>query len=243
MDCLNCDAPMNQLNKKGVLYEQCSTCGSAWLDQGEFKQLLKYSAPMWDDEMILARMQLPQHCRWCETLYPPFTDICVKCNGAIEHLCPQDKTPMFVIREGDIEIDICPTCKGMWFDCRELELLLNIDMTRTSDGCGAMDSKDLLLSAPTTCQICGELSEAMTFTQGSLRCHTCHEDIDVSRESTASGQASIKRPLFPKSMSKSQWGVTEHGASPVTNSVHIKRPGKTKNASMVTTISNFLFGS
>ncbi len=38
--------------------------------------------------------------------------------------CPVCKEPTFVVEYNDIELDLCPTCKGTWFDAGELELLL-----------------------------------------------------------------------------------------------------------------------
>ncbi len=38
--------------------------------------------------------------------------------------CPVCKVPTFVVEYLDIELDLCPECQGVWFDCGELELLL-----------------------------------------------------------------------------------------------------------------------
>ncbi|PZA07361.1 MULTISPECIES: zf-TFIIB domain-containing protein [unclassified Meiothermus] len=38
--------------------------------------------------------------------------------------CPNDNTPMQVVRRGGVELDICPTCRGVWLDRGELEKLL-----------------------------------------------------------------------------------------------------------------------
>ena len=37
--------------------------------------------------------------------------------------CPVDGTPLMVVERNNIELDYCPTCKGIWFDADELELL------------------------------------------------------------------------------------------------------------------------
>lgn len=38
--------------------------------------------------------------------------------------CPNDNTPMQVVQRGGVELDICPTCRGVWLDRGELEKLL-----------------------------------------------------------------------------------------------------------------------
>ena len=39
-------------------------------------------------------------------------------------ICPVCKKDMFVVEYKQIELDFCHTCKGVWFDAGELELLL-----------------------------------------------------------------------------------------------------------------------
>lgn len=38
--------------------------------------------------------------------------------------CPACREEMIVIEYKDIELDVCTSCKGVWFDAEELELLL-----------------------------------------------------------------------------------------------------------------------
>jgi Zn-finger nucleic acid-binding protein len=39
-------------------------------------------------------------------------------------ICPTCKRPMLVVEYKHIELDYCGNCRGVWFDCGELELLL-----------------------------------------------------------------------------------------------------------------------
>ena len=38
-----------------------------------------------------------------------------------EMLCPIDKTPLVMSERQNIEIDYCPTCRGVWLDRGELD--------------------------------------------------------------------------------------------------------------------------
>lgn len=38
--------------------------------------------------------------------------------------CPACREQMIVVEYGQIELDVCASCKGVWFDADELELLL-----------------------------------------------------------------------------------------------------------------------
>ena len=39
-------------------------------------------------------------------------------------ICPVDRKDMFVVEYKQIELDYCHSCKGVWFDAGELDLLL-----------------------------------------------------------------------------------------------------------------------
>jgi Zn-finger nucleic acid-binding protein len=40
-------------------------------------------------------------------------------------ICPTCKNPMIVVEYQQIELDYCGSCRGVWFDNGELELLLS----------------------------------------------------------------------------------------------------------------------
>ena len=39
-------------------------------------------------------------------------------------LCPNDNGPMQTVQRSGVEFDMCPTCRGVWFDRGELEKLM-----------------------------------------------------------------------------------------------------------------------
>jgi uncharacterized protein len=39
-------------------------------------------------------------------------------------ICPNDQTPMQKVSREGVDIDICPSCKGVWLDRGELDKLL-----------------------------------------------------------------------------------------------------------------------
>ncbi len=43
--------------------------------------------------------------------------------------CPVCKVPTFVVEYDKIELDLCPSCEGVWFDRGELDLLLGTENT------------------------------------------------------------------------------------------------------------------
>ncbi len=43
---------------------------------------------------------------------------------AEEMLCPVDRTPLVMSERQNIEIDYCPTCRGVWLDRGELDKII-----------------------------------------------------------------------------------------------------------------------
>jgi uncharacterized protein len=41
-----------------------------------------------------------------------------------EMLCPIDRTPLVMSERQNIEIDFCPTCRGVWLDRGELDKII-----------------------------------------------------------------------------------------------------------------------
>ena len=48
-------------------------------------------------------------------------------------LCPADQTPLTMSERSGIEIDYCPTCRGVWLDRGELDKIIE----RANAGAGA----------------------------------------------------------------------------------------------------------
>ena len=55
-----------------------------------------------------------------------------------EMLCPIDRTPLVMSERQTIEIDYCPTCRGVWLDRGELDKIIE----RSAAATGEMRSAD-----------------------------------------------------------------------------------------------------
>jgi hypothetical protein len=49
--------------------------------------------------------------------------------------CPKDRSPMIVVEHQQIALDYCPTCRGVWFDRGELELVMEKACRDDTDLC------------------------------------------------------------------------------------------------------------
>lgn len=54
-------------------------------------------------------------------------------------LCPNDNDQMLKITRAGVEIDICPTCNGVWLDRGELNKLLATEKEASQEAAAAQD--------------------------------------------------------------------------------------------------------
>jgi uncharacterized protein len=92
---------------------------------------------------------------------------CPKCSGAMER-----------INVGEIEVDRCPGCHGLWFDLREHEHLKEVkDSEKLIDSAPSSRTKDLDAMRGLTCPRCkGRLVRLAAPEQPHVKydqCHTC----------------------------------------------------------------------
>ena len=52
--------------------------------------------------------------------------------AAGEMLCPIDRTPLVMSERQNIEIDYCPTCRGVWLDRGELDKIIERSAATTA---------------------------------------------------------------------------------------------------------------
>ena len=49
-------------------------------------------------------------------------------------LCPTDQTPLVMSERQGIEIDYCPSCRGVWLDRGELDKIIERNLAATAAG-------------------------------------------------------------------------------------------------------------
>lgn len=132
MKCLNCDREMVICVHRGVEFDECPGCDAHWFDQGEVTQIFSQMGLRFDEGALRQGIKLPNNCRWCETSNPDGAVRCKHCEHVLGHSCPRDGRAMFHTRFGDIEIDLCPACSGLWFDGEEFRAMLGAAQARVA---------------------------------------------------------------------------------------------------------------
>ncbi len=107
--CPKCNDVLNRKPVHKVEVDTCDQCGGIWLDRGELVKL-KLSAGR-------RTMAHAQQSNEVGRNVPPTSQVvslpCPACNGVL--------TPLQV---GEIAVDICSKCRGLWLDRGELEVTM-----------------------------------------------------------------------------------------------------------------------
>jgi hypothetical protein len=110
MKCLSCEGELRQLQAGQTRIEQCAGCGGTWLDRGELDAIVDSK----DDDV-----------RWEDLdLWGKAFDL----SAVLSHrVCPNGHGHLATLRygESDIEVDVCPTCGGVWLDAGELDKIVH----------------------------------------------------------------------------------------------------------------------
>jgi Zn-finger nucleic acid-binding protein len=105
MKCPHCSAELKSVEKKGVIVDECASCGGMWLLKEKFDTLrgkedrfIRWlDIPLWKEE---DRHKLSTSSRACPS--------CARQLYSLDY------------HGHDVSLDICPSCKGVWLDKDEM---------------------------------------------------------------------------------------------------------------------------
>lgn len=111
---------MRKGNRNGVLVDACANCGGLWLDAGELEALERKESQERGELLQQARKELVEETRQI-----------IKVVG----MCPKCQAVRLkqIVKRG-VQLDYCPSCKGLYFDDRELERVMEAAKDETSTG-------------------------------------------------------------------------------------------------------------
>ncbi len=107
---LNCPVDRSELTStqiEDVPVFRCPECGGHWLNGGDLETLSEHHGH--HDQPAPAGKFAP---------------------GDGVRVCPIDQTPLQAstfIEHKNLRVDSCPTCRGLWLDSNELEVLLSLN--------------------------------------------------------------------------------------------------------------------
>src|SRR4051812_26801485 len=106
---------------RGMLtLDHCERCGGVWFERGEVTELASRSpTELW--AQIAPRTDRPRPpCHNCQTPLDRDAERCAVCGKSNEINCPVCDQKMGRRKIGDLTLDVCAHCRGVWFDHAEL---------------------------------------------------------------------------------------------------------------------------
>ena len=111
--------------------DRCARCGGIWLDHGEVQALRALPRGSLTEAPELHLPTVRQgRCHACHAPLDRAAQQCAACGRSSLLDCPRCDRPMLVQQAGGLRLDICPTCKGAWFDHHELEAIWGQEFER-----------------------------------------------------------------------------------------------------------------
>ena len=104
-----------------LVLDHCTRCGGVWFEQGEAQQLAQHApADLWKHIPPRAIVLHPP-CHGCGTPLDRSAERCAVCSRRNEIACPKCDRMMVRRTHGDLMLDVCARCKGVWLDHDELK--------------------------------------------------------------------------------------------------------------------------
>lgn len=149
--CLGVTLEKTRVGERGELQlDHCPRCGGVWFDAGEV-QLLRGIRPetLWASIAPRGEVHRAQ-CHACHTPMSRADAACPTCGHSGLLDCPICNQPMRTASLGELRLDSCERCKGVWFDHHELESVWRMELNaalerRRARGLDLEDAGSLLL--------------------------------------------------------------------------------------------------
>jgi Zn-finger nucleic acid-binding protein len=133
--------PANPATKDPLTIDYCGRCGGVWFGPGEVRLLRNVDqAKLWAE--IVRRSDVHHmQCHQCHTHVARTEQKCAACGWQIRLDCPECERPLEVVEQDvqdhasvdkttqlRVRLDVCRSCKGVWFDHDELESIWKLEL-------------------------------------------------------------------------------------------------------------------
>jgi Zn-finger nucleic acid-binding protein len=114
--------------KQELQLDHCPRCGGIWFDYGEVQKLRESrEEELW--QRVPQRSELHRaQCHHCQAHIDRDATRCDACGKKITFDCPQCARPMQHVRHGELTLDVCRNCRGVWFDHHELAAIWKMEL-------------------------------------------------------------------------------------------------------------------
>jgi Zn-finger nucleic acid-binding protein len=111
----------------------CRRCGGVWFELGEVQHLRRHPPDVLGRHISLHATDSRALCHACHAPIDRNAHDCRSCGSRITIECPACLRSLEPQTYQDVRLDICKSCRGVWFDHAELAAIwkLSLDTTRS----------------------------------------------------------------------------------------------------------------
>lgn len=129
--------------------DHCRRCGGVWFELGEIQRLRHQPSHTFWARVSPRPPDARALCHSCHTPIDRNADMCSGCGVRIAIDCPVCEQPLEAQTYQSIRLDVCKSCRGVWFDHAELaaiwKLSLQTGIARRGNGLATVSDAPGLL--------------------------------------------------------------------------------------------------
>jgi Zn-finger nucleic acid-binding protein len=116
--------------------DHCRRCGGVWFELGEIQRLRHQPSRAFWNRVSSDAPDARTLCHSCHTPIDRNADTCPSCGSRNTIDCPVCEHPLDAQTYQNIRLDVCKSCRGVWFDHAELAAIwkLRLEKGRTRHG-------------------------------------------------------------------------------------------------------------
>lgn len=111
-----------------LIIDHCRRCGGIWLQAGEVQQLRRLPADTLGEFVTRGAPSAAPLCHACHVPLPRDAAACEGCGAANTLDCPQCEAAMSTEEHEGVRLDVCRSCRGVWFDHHELSAIWRFEL-------------------------------------------------------------------------------------------------------------------
>ena len=113
-----------------LVLDYCRRCGGVWFDAGEVAMLRKLQPKGIGRAIELRQSAFRMPCHSCHAPMDRNAPTCPACGWKNILSCPTCEKPLERVERDGMTLDVCRSCRGVWFDNHELADIWNMEVRR-----------------------------------------------------------------------------------------------------------------
>ena len=127
--CLGSHLEKTRVGRADALeLDHCRRCGGVWFELGEIQRLRHQPSDAFWGRVSPHPPDARALCHSCHTPIDRDADVCSGCGSHNTIDCPVCEQPLAAQTYQNIRLDVCKSCRGVWFDHTELAAIWKLGL-------------------------------------------------------------------------------------------------------------------